>query len=383
MTAKKWMAIAMIFALLLTGMVGCKSADTEEGAVVDEYVESDTPATEVEQDLPEKVEQSGNTGSSTDDGGDEPSQQPADNNDNSNDTPNNDTPADDTPNTDTQTPTEDTNTPSDDTPEEEPTVQYKEGNKLKVMSYNVRCANDGTGRMIAERGPRLEIVVDMYDPDIVGFQEVTPTWRTMLEGYFSDEYDYVYQERSPGGECTPIFWKKDKFEKKDGGHFWLSETPDTSSIGFGGDHYRVVSWVRLKNKATGTQFLYFNTHYDFTATQHIPSGQLILARARKAGGFSKYGVLLTADFNMTPWSKGYQTLVETGDLSDVNYDLENLSDGTCNGYNDGDGSGGSIIDMCFYSPAKIVPLSYKVVNEKVNDGYVSDHRGIFMEVALL
>lgn len=342
--------------------------------MVDEIVESDTPTTDVEQDLPEKVDPNADPEISDEEYVPDNTPNSGEDNQGNEQTPS-DTSGDEDKGSD-----EPSNEPTDD---EEETVQYKEGNLLKVISYNVRCADDGPNRTISERGPRLEYVVEKRDPDVIGFQEVTPKWRTMLEGYFGDKYDYVYKERSPGGECTPVFWKRDKFEKMDEGHFWLSETPDQSSIGFGGQHYRVCSWVRLKVKATGAQFLYFNTHFDFTPEQHVPSAKLMLNRAKAAGGFSKYGVIFTADWNMNPWKQGYNAIVESGDMSDVNYDLENLSDGTCNGYNDGDGSGGSIIDMCFYSPAKMAPIDYSIIHEEVMGGYVSDHRGIYMEIAIL
>lgn len=374
MKMKRILMLIMVFTLSLTMLVSCGKKANEESAAVGEFVEGEVVEPEGDVDLPEKVDP--NDAVVNEDEYD-PNNPPANKPDNTPDnTPDEETPAPDDGE-------EETPAPDDDEEEEEPSVQYKEGNLLKVISYNVRCADDGPGRMIAERGPRLEYVVEKRDPDVIGFQEVTPKWRLMLEGYFGDKYDYVYKERSPGGECTPVFWKRDKFEKMDEGHFWLSETPEQSSIGFGGQHYRVCSWVRLKVKATGSQFLYFNTHFDFSAEQHVPSAKLMLNRAKAAGGFSNYGVIFTADWNMNPWKQGYNAIVESGDMSDVNYDLENLSDGTCNGYNDGDGSGGSIIDMCFYSPAKMAPIDYHVIHEEVMGGYVSDHRGIYMEIAIL
>jgi len=138
---------------------------------------------------------------------------------------------------------------------------YVDGpDKLKVISYNIRYANDGENKNISDRAPRLKAVVDKYDPDLFGLQEVTPTWRGILEDYFLDEYDWVFKERNSGDECTPIFWKKDKFEKVKEGYFWLSGTPDVQSNTWGGNCYRIVSWVRLKSKSTGNEFLYYNTH---------------------------------------------------------------------------------------------------------------------------
>lgn len=62
-------------------------------------------------------------------------------------------------------------------------------------------------------------------------------------------------------------------------------------------------------------------------------------------------------------------------------DLARNNTPTTNGYNED--KGGSIIDFCLYSSAKAVPLHYEVLNEKILDGYVSDHRGIYVEAALI
>ncbi|MBQ6823646.1 MAG: endonuclease/exonuclease/phosphatase family protein [Clostridia bacterium] len=368
---KRLLVFMMIAALALTALAGCKSTvPEEEGAAADTVVENDTPTPEVEQDAPEKVD----PGAEPEVKDEELSEkEPADG-------------EDQTPEATPDTPPEETPAPDngeEEKEDDEPSANYDEKNKLSLLDYNVRCADDGVGKMVNERAPRLQKLANQLNPDLMGFQEVTPKWRGLLEGYFSKDYDYVYKERNPGGECTPIFWKKDKFQKMDEGYFWLSETPDQESKGWNASYYRICSWVRLKIKSTGKEFLYFNSHWDGGDVVHIGSAQLTLSRARKEGAFSKYAMFLTADFNMLPWGKGYQVLVENGELSDVNYDLENIQDGTVNGYNEDGTSGGRIIDMCFYSPGKAVPVSYRILNEKIDGGYISDHRGLFIEVAVL
>lgn len=372
MNAKRWIALLLIAVLMLTGLFGCKSPATdEEGAVAGEYVEgeaNDQP--EGEQDLPQKVE--GSNGSdkvvvpSVDDEEEEKPEEPVE---------------------EPEDPAEEPEEPVEETPVEDQVdadVTYDPRNKIKILDYNVRCANDGPNKQIAERAPRLDLVVTGKDPDIMGFQEVTPTWLDYLDTFFSEQYDYVYQYRddSTNSECTPIFWKKDKFKKMDEGYFWLSDTPKVSSKGWGADHYRVCSWVRLKVIETGAEFLYFNTHYDYKTQEiHVKSSNLMLKMMRQEKAFSKYPVFLTGDFNMNPWKDGFNALVTSGDLSDINEDLGRNNTPTTNGYNEDES--GSIIDFCFYSPAKAVPLHYEVLNEKILDGYVSDHRGIYAEAALI
>jgi endonuclease/exonuclease/phosphatase family metal-dependent hydrolase len=374
MNAKKWLAIMMIFALLLTALVGCKAPAEEESAAAGEYVESTPEEEEGQKDAPVKVDPNKEPEKIQDDY-DGPTDLPTNND--KNNTPSN---GNEGENNEGDEPA---NTPNEggEKGEEESEVSYKAENKLSIMDYNVRCADDGPGKLVSERAPRLQKLAEQLDPDLMGFQEVTPKWRGLLVDFFSSEYDYVYKERQANGECTPIFWKKSKFEKMDEGYFWLSETPDQESKGWDAGYYRICSWVRLKIKATGAEFLYFNSHWDGSDVCHLGSAALTFARARKAGAFSKYAMFLTADFNMIPWSKGYSALVQDGDLADVNADLENDTTATTNGYNEGGNE--RIIDMCFYSPKKAVPVSYRVLNEKIDGGYISDHRGLLVEVAVL
>lgn len=178
-------------------------------------------------------------------------------------------------------------------------------------------------------------------------------------------------------------WRKDKFELLDSGHFWLSETPDTESKGWGASHWRICMWVKLKVKATGKTFLYYNTHYDFSADCHVGSANLIIKRAQALGGFSTLPVFFTADCNMTRYNAGYNAMLAA--FADVNMDLEDLNYKTGGGYHADGHEGlqtGSPIDYCFYSPKLLIPLKYQIIDEKVDGGYVSDHKGLYIELAI-
>lgn len=300
----------------------------------------------------------------------------------------NDTTDDTTPGTgDT---TDDTTPGTDDsTNEDEENVNYDPGNLLKVVSYNIRVGNDGAGfggssNDIKDRAPRLKKVLDNLDPDIIGFQEVNNEWYSkFLPDYFS-EYDHIHKWRAESSkEGTPIFWKKDKFELLDSGHFWLSETPDAESKGWSASHYRICMWVKLKVKATGKTFLYYNTHYDFKADCHVGSANLIISKAKALGGFGTLPVFFTADCNMSRFEDGYNAMLTA--FGDVNMDLDDLNYKTGGGYHLDSHEGlqtGSPIDYCFYSPNLLTPLKYQIIDEKVDGGYVSDHKGLYIELAI-
>lgn len=372
MNFKKWMMLAMIAAMLLTGLTGCKTTDTvEEGAVTEDYVEGETKTeTAGNQNLPTVVPDSGDkvlTAPSQ-----EETEAPAED-------PSEETPVEETPKEETPVENQETETP----PPEDEEVNVEEGNNLKIVSYNVRCANDGTGKSILERSLRFETVMEEYDPDIMGLQEVVPEWLEYLEESFGDDYEYINRWRAASNkEATPIFWKKSKFKKLDSGYFWLSETPDKESkaLEWGADHYRICMWVKLRVKATGKDFIFMNTHFDYkNQTCHVNSAELVTQRATKLGGFSKYAVFCTGDYNMSPNKQGYNKMSEK--FVDINFALENDQTPTTNGYNES--NGGSIIDYCFYSPDLVKPQKYEVLNKYVLDGYVSDHRGLYIEAALL
>ena len=55
---------------------------------------------------------------------------------------------------------------------------------MKVVTFNLRCGNDPNGNSIEERAPRLKAVMDRYDADLVGFQEVTPAWMDSFYVFF-------------------------------------------------------------------------------------------------------------------------------------------------------------------------------------------------------
>lgn len=264
------------------------------------------------------------------------------------------------------------------------TVQYHKGDHLKILDYNIRCTDDGEGKTIFDRSLRFEVIVDKYDPDLIGLQEATHNWIMFLEENLLDTYEMRYMYRAQSSkEATPLLWKKDKFELLDEGYFWLSDTPEVSSKGWGSKYFRICNWVKLKVKATGKEFLFFNTHLTGETTCAINSGNLIIERAKELGGFTDYAVFLTGDFNFAPWSAPYGNLVAT--FEDFNDALGFDETATNNGYNERDesSSSNSIKDYAMYSPDLVVPLEYKVLNEKILDGYISDHRGVYVEAALL
>src|SRR5205085_9690551 len=101
--------------------------------------------------------------------------------------------------------------------------------ELRVMSYNIRygTAADGDNHW-DKRKEFLVETIKAFGPDLLGTQETLGFQRDYLAEKLSG-YDVLGVGRDDGkekGEMAALYFKRSRFEKLDGGHFWLSETPD-------------------------------------------------------------------------------------------------------------------------------------------------------------
>lgn len=253
------------------------------------------------------------------------------------------------------------------------TIYYEE-NKIKVVSYNIRCCDDPDGNSIEERAPRLMEVLDGCKPDIIGFQEYVPAFEEPLEEHFGVEYDFKICYRAEDNyEGTPIYWRGSRLELLDSGYFWLSDTPDEESKGWDAACHRITTWAKFKVRATEEVFYYVNTHLDYTEPPQVPSAELLVEYAQTK--FADAPVIMTGDFNLERNSPAYATL--TRHFTDVNTSGDNTP--TFTSYETLEKP--TLIDYCF-TAGEAIPQTYRVMNEKVDGGFVSDHYGVYAEVVI-
>ncbi len=263
------------------------------------------------------------------------------------------------------------------------------GRQISVMSFNIRVPNDASPNALADRKPRVQQHLTSYSPDIVGFQEVTPAWKTVIDGQFSGySKEFVWRD-SNNGEAAPLYWKSSVFTTLEQGSFWLSETPDTMSKGWDAGCYRTVSYAALVHKTSGTLVLAFNTHFDHQSETARTNSAVLLVERMKAlqdkytalGYGDNIATFCTGDYNCKPDTAAYATMTEAfGDMRHVTDSLgcsENQI--TFQGFSN---SGGSIIDFIFTDPRGSNTVSFKVCAEKVNSGFISDHYTLYGIVGL-
>lgn len=193
-----------------------------------------------------------------------------------------------------------------------------ESSDLRVMSFNIRygTAKDGENQWEKRKAFLLE-TIKAFNPDLLGTQETLGFQRDYLAQKLP-EYEVLGVGRDDGkdeGEMTALYFKRSRFEKLDGGHFWLSETPDQpGSKSWDTSLTRMVSWVKLRDRLhpKSKPLAYFNTHFDHRGVQaRIESARLIRRRVIEMNQTCR--VIITGDFNMGEDSEAYKAMFDPND----------------------------------------------------------------------
>lgn len=177
------------------------------------------------------------------------------------------------------------------------------GADIKILQFNIQTEN-GNSAPVRVKSDMFRQLLDEQMPDIVAMQEVTTTWRKWLDAFvFNDSYAGFGEPRSTGGEANPIYYRKDKFDLLESGTFWLSETPDVAGSSFEKANYpRICTWGRFRDKATGREFVHFNTHLDHNGNNNSTDGNTIRKEQIKvilrfSRRFGDTPIFLTGDLN--------------------------------------------------------------------------------------
>ncbi len=250
---------------------------------------------------------------------------------------------------------------------------------VRVMSFNIRCTNVGKDSWEDRIGIVTE-TINKSNADSVGVQEATTEWMETLDKELT-KYAWVGVGRDDGknqGEFSSIFYLKAKYNLIDSGTFWLSETPETPSLGWDAGCNRVCTWAVLENKETKEQYVHINSHFDHVGIKaREESVKLILAHADK---YNDLPVVFTADMNVVEGSENYVQMT-SGCLKDTKY----LTDDSMNylTYHDTKPSShnGDVIDYVMVND-KFNVLSYKVVTAGIDNRYVSDHFPVYADLEI-
>ena len=258
-------------------------------------------------------------------------------------------------------------------------VPEKNADTVRVISFNVRCANDLYGS-VKGRSELIAAALSQYSADSFGVQEATQQWLDILNEKLGDRYAMVSQMRDAksSSEASAVFYLKDKYELIGSGTIWLSDTPDVFASKFKLSFCpRIATWVVLENKADGTRYTHINTHLDHVLESvRVKQIEVLSGKIAELEAMG-YPVVCTGDFNTKQGADAYNKMSEV--MTDSKLIAANSDDGATYINYGRNRTETKPIDFIFVSNGVSVDR-YKIIDEKIDRMYLSDHAGLCADV---
>lgn len=256
---------------------------------------------------------------------------------------------------------------------------------LEVMTFNVRldAPSDSTNNWKYRKDDVCQMI-DYYRPALIGMQEVRHNQMEDLKQGLP-QYTALGVGRDDGkeaGEYCPVFFNTQQFNLVEYGNFALSEHPETiGEKGWDASYNRITTWAILQDRSNGKTIAFFNTHLDNDGKVARNEGvRLILSKIKEIA--PNMPAILTGDFNCTPDEAPLQTLEDGG--------MQNASQVAAIAY----GPSWSfhdfgrlplnervLLDYVFVTKGMKVDR-YRVVQDKPDNVYLSDHYPVLVDLTL-
>jgi len=252
-----------------------------------------------------------------------------------------------------------------------------------LITYNIRLNTSSDGEHAwPNRRDDVAALLQFHEADIFCVQEALSEQMDDLSASFPD-YSFEGVGRDDGkreGEFSAVFYNRSRFNRMDGGTFWLSETPGKCSFGWDAACRRICSWAKLKDVTTGKIFYVFNTHFDHKGVEaRENSAELILSRIGKIAGESP--AILCGDFNLPPDAEPIALLkTKLADTHDVSITPPYGETGSYHGFTVNEPLE-QRIDYIFVSPGVKV-LKYGILTDSRGGSFFSDHLPVVVKVVL-
>jgi sialate O-acetylesterase len=253
---------------------------------------------------------------------------------------------------------------------------------LRVMSFNVRNsrARDGDNAWEIRRDATPLMIRDIR-PAVFGIQEA---YEDQIQ-YICEqcpEYKCVSVGRDDGkkkGEQMSVFCDTTRIEILSWGTYWLSETPDVPSLGWDAACRRTATWALLRQKASGREFYFVNTHLDHIGVTARREGLALIYKRIQSMNPNGLPMILAGDFNVFP---------DDSCLTDISSLMKNTrfcsedadTIGSFNGFGEFTRDNLEKIDYIFYRGFPVSPCFKVVTDSYAGRPYISDHYPIYADL---
>ncbi len=257
---------------------------------------------------------------------------------------------------------------------------------VRVISFNLRnssayATNEDGDNCWMNRRPAQINMVNQEKPDLMGVQECLKE----QDEYFVENlpgYGRIGVGRDDGdreGEMMTIYYNMEKLDLLCSGNFWLSETPDSVSMGWDGVCNRMVTWGCFQIKGTDQVIYHFNTHLDHMGKIAREEGvKLLVSRIKSIVPKEGTGapLVVTGDFNTLPDDPLLLPLREL--VSDTRVVAQETDDKkSYNGYGQ---YPSLVIDYIF--EANLKPVRFTTLDGDYGVPFVSDHYPVAADLDL-
>ncbi len=245
---------------------------------------------------------------------------------------------------------------------------------ISVISLNLKAARKPTDYYQAQREPLIIEFIEEKKPYSVGVQECEDFWLTRLELNFDN---YTAAPKAPLTK-NYIFYNENLLNVKDAGIFYLSETPDVPSYGFGSDFMISCVWAIFEVKTTGARYVHMNAHFDYSSAEIRDKEVVVLIERMNKFIDMGYAVVVTGDFNAYNSSNVYKQMIANITDSRVVAPITTTI-GTYNNFETNRTYTGPI-DYCFINK-EVKAYKYSVI-DKYKYSFLSDHNALHIELCI-
>lgn len=254
--------------------------------------------------------------------------------------------------------------------------------ELNLMTFNLRYDNPKDNEdNWHHRKEKVTDLIKNYEPAIFGIQEGLSHQVHYLDSNLTN-YKYIgigREDAKEKGEFSAIFYDTTKIILEEENTFWLSESPDTISVGWDAALERICTYGLFKSKESDKLIWVFNTHFDHRGKEaRKNSANLILNKIEELNS-DNLPIALMGDFNSIPTDP--PIVIISNKLKDGKLISEKPFYGPFGTFNGFSEKAPNRIDYIFTDNLKV--LRYIHIDDRLNNNrHTSDHFPVFTTIQM-
>ena len=254
---------------------------------------------------------------------------------------------------------------------------------LKIISLNIRYNSwnniDGENGWPNRKAAVAKMILE-EQPAAIGLQEALIDQLQYLDSALT-HYRRIGVGRDDGkeaGEFMAIYYDTTRLELLSYRTRWLSETPDVPTKGWDAACYRTVTIARFRDRQSGKEFQYLNTHLDHVGkTARAEGVKLIVNSLKESLIADNVPVIVGGDMNSTIEDKIFQSFYDVNLKPARELTKKTSHVDTYNAYGK---EKSALIDHFFVRNMKV--KQFRTLDGNYGVPYISDHYPIEVVIGL-